>query len=410
MKGLQLACRTVALATAEGLRLACRAAALAKAEGLRLGAWGLGVTILLCGPLPPIFAQSRSTLVDPIRCWRQSSTGAVTIGDSFTVTLTCAVFESEDTQVVPDESRLNVASIQMAPFEILGGAHPPDVRRAGRRFLQYDYQLRIISPDAIGRDVSVPPLTISYRVHSRVGAAAKLEGRDLSYLLPAMPIKVLSLVPADAADIRDASEASLSTVAQLRTRASTLDAVAIALAVLAVGMLVFAIVPLARRSRAAGEAERPRLSGRDVLRTAAARLAEAQSRAAREGWTDETLTAAMAPMRIIAAAIIERPLGEKVVTKSTSSDGRLVVRSGWLRPVSIAVSSSVTSGDVLKAGAARDLSPLRDALDVFTAAAYRRSPQRDPVALDSAARDVINMAQMVARERRWPSRRSTQGD
>ncbi len=60
---------------------------------------------------------------------------------------------------------------------------------------QYDYQLRIISPDAIGRDVNIPALTISYRIHSRVGAAATLEGRDLSYVMPMMPIKVLSLVP-----------------------------------------------------------------------------------------------------------------------------------------------------------------------------------------------------------------------
>ncbi len=80
------------------------------------------------------------------------------------------------------------------------------------------YQLRIIGRDAIGQDVNVPPLTISYRVHSRVGAAAKLEGRDLSYLLPAMPIRVLSLVPADATDIRDASEASLATVDAWRSR------------------------------------------------------------------------------------------------------------------------------------------------------------------------------------------------
>ena len=86
----------------------------------------------------------------------------------------------------------------MAPFEILGGSHPPDVRRGSRRFFQYDYQLRIISRDAIGRDVNIPALPISYRIHSRVGAAATLEGRDLSYVMPMMPIKVLSLVPADA--------------------------------------------------------------------------------------------------------------------------------------------------------------------------------------------------------------------
>ena len=29
--------------------------------------------------------------------------------------------------------RSPLASIQMAPFEILGGAHPPDVRRGSRR-------------------------------------------------------------------------------------------------------------------------------------------------------------------------------------------------------------------------------------------------------------------------------------
>ena len=147
---------------------------------------------------------------EPIRCWRQSSAGAVTIGEAFTVVVTCAVYEADNAQVVPDESRLNVASIQMAPFEILGGSHPPDVRRGSRRFFQYDYQLRIIGPDAIGSDVNIPPLSISYRIHSRVGAAATLEGRDLSYLLPMLPIKVLSMVPNDAADIRDASEASLA--------------------------------------------------------------------------------------------------------------------------------------------------------------------------------------------------------
>jgi hypothetical protein len=33
---------------------------------------------------------------------------------------------------------LNVASIQMAPFEIIGGTHAPDVRRGLRRFIQYE--------------------------------------------------------------------------------------------------------------------------------------------------------------------------------------------------------------------------------------------------------------------------------
>ena len=68
---------------------------------------------------------------EPIRCWRQSSAGAVALGETFTVVLTCAVYEADNTQAVPDETRLGVASIQLAPFEILGGSHPPDVHRSG---------------------------------------------------------------------------------------------------------------------------------------------------------------------------------------------------------------------------------------------------------------------------------------
>ena len=182
---------------------------------------------------------------------------------------------------MPDESRLNVASIQMAPFEILGGAHPPDVRRGSRRFFQYDYQLRIISRDAIGQDVNVPPLTISYRVHSRVGAAAKLEGRDLSYVLPAMPIRVLSLVPADATDIRDASEASLATVDAWRSRSRRFELLALALGALAArddraraGAAGAArAIDDERRSRADSRSRGPDARGRRTDRRAGARHA-----------------------------------------------------------------------------------------------------------------------------------------
>ena len=153
------------------------------------------VVLAVVGPhfSAAVIAQEM-TSVAPIQCWWQSSTGAVTIGEAFDVTLTCAVLDTEAVQVVPDESRLGVAAIQMAPFEILGGSHPEDAHRLQRRFFQYQYQLRLISADAIGRDVNVPALAIPYRVHTRVGPAAALEGRDLNYLMPTLPIKVLSLV------------------------------------------------------------------------------------------------------------------------------------------------------------------------------------------------------------------------
>ena len=74
--------------------------------------------------------------VDPIRCWWQSSAGAITTGEVFSLALTCAALDTEAVQVVPDESRLGVASVQLAPFEILGGDHPPDSHVGSRRFFQ----------------------------------------------------------------------------------------------------------------------------------------------------------------------------------------------------------------------------------------------------------------------------------
>ena len=215
---------------------------------------------------------------EPIRCWRQSSAGAIAIGETFTVVLTCAVYEGDNAQVIPDESRLGVASIQLAPFEILGGSHPPDVRRGSRRFFQYDYQLRIISRDAIGHDVNIPPLPISYRIHSRVGAAATLEGRDLSYVMPMMPIKVLSLVPADAADIRDASEASLGAVDSLRFRSSLFRVLTLTFAALAAVMAgtgVDAAGAIARRGRRRRAGPHSRSGDRRSRRRGSARAAGA---------------------------------------------------------------------------------------------------------------------------------------
>jgi hypothetical protein len=347
---------------------------------------------------------------EPIRCWRQSSAGAITLGESFTVVLTCAVFEADDAQVVPDESRLGVASIQMAPFEILGGAHPPDVRRGSRRFFQYDYQLRIISPDAIGRDVNIPPLPISYRIHSRVGAAAKLEGRDLSYVMPMMPIKVLSLVPADASDIRDASEAGLGAVGALRFRSSLLRVLALTFGALAAAMAVLALVPLARGRETKAAAERDRIPDRAILTRAAADLTDVHSRAAGDGWSDATIARALASARLVAAAAIGHPISQKTASPDGAvPEGRLLVQHGLLRKTAASVSTSVTADDIARArtdtGAAfsttrqQQLEGLQAGLRVMTSALYQRAPARDASALDESTRHAIAVASQIADER-----------
>ncbi|MEO7133899.1 MAG: hypothetical protein ABI024_06720 [Vicinamibacterales bacterium] len=348
---------------------------------------------------------------EPIRCWRQSSAGAISVGETFTLVLTCAVFEGENAQVIPDESRLGVASIQMAPFEILGGAHPPDVHRGSRRFFQYDYQLRIIGPDAIGRDANIPPLSISYRIHSRVGAAATLEGRDLTYLMPMLPIKVLSLVPMDAADIRDASEASLAVVDSLRYRSNLFQVLALTFAALAAVMGVVALLPLARSTTTSSSAERGRVPDRAIVACAADDLVEVQS-SVTAGWTDDLISRALGAMRLIAAAAIDRPISQTaLIAGAAPPEGRLRVQHGAVRSTIASVSSPVTADDLGRARSERtrvfsttrqqQLEGLQAGLSTLAGALYRKVPARDTADLDDSVRHAISVAREIANERSW---------
>jgi hypothetical protein len=346
---------------------------------------------------------------EPIRCWRQSSAGAVTIGEAFSVVVTCAVYEADNAQVIPDESRLNVASVQMAPFEILGGSHPPDVHRGSRRFFQYHYQLRIIGPDAIGHDVNIPALPISYRIHSRVGAAATLEGRDLSYVLPMMPIKVLSLVPNDASDIRDASEASLAAVDSLRFQSSLFRVLAMVFGALAAMMVVLALVPLARSRTAAASAAHGRVPDHAVLNRVADELGELQKNVA-GGWTEDAVARALSLTRIVAAAAIDQPISQKLAVAGPAPEGRLLVQTGLIKASRATVSSSVTADDVGRAIAQsatisparrQQLEGLQSAIGSLTGSLYRQQPMRDSSTLDDALRQAIGVAREIAQERSW---------
>src|SRR6478735_611120 len=150
-------------------------------------------------------ASAQTVQTDPLQCWWRTSAGAVRVGEPFTVVLTCAVLETDAATVVVDQSRLEPSAVQFAPFEVLGGSHGADLRSDQRRFFQYEYRLRLIADGVFGKDVALPETKISYRVQSKVGQKTSLQGRDQTYMMPAQSMRVLSLVPADAADIRDTS-------------------------------------------------------------------------------------------------------------------------------------------------------------------------------------------------------------
>jgi hypothetical protein len=352
----------------------------------------------------------------PLQCWWRSDAGAIRLGEIVEVTLTCAVLDRDDLRAVPDESRLTVAAIQMAPFEIVGGSHPPDLRTAGHRLVEYRYQLRIIDADVIGRDVKLPPLAIPYRVESRVGAGTTLTGRDLVHLMPQLVFRVVSQVPADATDIRDAGDASLARVEALRFRASAFAVAAWLLAALAALVGVSVAVPLWRRARGVRMRHDALVSDRAVLQAAAARLGAVLDASPAADFDADAIAGAHHAMRLVAAIAGGFGVRQSAIPGTTAvPDGRLVA-TGWLGRTRAAVTAHITPAtltqrlDAQPPRTARDrmrLEGLRDGLALVTKAQYAAADRPDGPALAAALRAARELAADLARERRWQWRRST---
>lgn len=357
-------------------------------------------------------AATESIEIDPIRCWWRTSTGAVRSGETFLLVLTCAVVDIDDVQVIPDDTRLGVAVMQFAPFEVVGGTHPADLRAGQRRFVQYRYTLRAINPDLIGNDIPLPRTEVHYRINSRMPGNAALEGRDLTYLLPPHTVRVLSMVPEEAEDIRDSTGADFGRVEALTSRAGVLDVVALtlmALGVLAAGMAAVGVVRNMRPQASPG----PRLaSAFTIARLATRELSDVQQEVTADGWTDARVGRALAAGRIVAACALNRAVAQQPLSSPAGdNDGRLLLRRLNRRQRLTGVSSAVTPGDIGRAidrlpDSATDrrgsLQALRSALVAFREVQYGRTTEMDRAALDAALAEAIDQARRAQHDRMWP--------
>ncbi len=364
------------------------------------------------GPRGPAAGAGSTVEVAPIRCWWRASVGAIVVGEPFDVRLTCAVLESESVQVVPDETRLAASGVQLPPFEILGGGHPADTHAGLRRFFQYRYTLRLVNPDEIGQEVALPRLPIVYKVQSQMAENALLTGRDFTYMMPGLPLRVVSLVPSDAADIRDGMDVGLERVDALRFRARLADIVSVAL--FATGALagVLALVGIAGRVRAVRPTGVSRLSGARVLAAADRELSRVAGAAA-GGWTPDLMAAAHRALRVVAAVALRRDVSEQRLSRADDAPGgRIAVRALLPWRAGASISSAVTASDVAKrltdlpAAAPPDerlgLEALHDALQAVTRARYRdEGSATDESALNDAVRAGRREAARLRRRDRW---------
>src|SRR5688500_15824116 len=164
-------------------------------------------------PAPPAAARPGEVETDPIRCWWKADQTAVRVGERFTVVLTCGVIETGAVTIVPAVNQLEAGAIQLTPFDVVSGVRRDDIVAPPWRYLQFEYVVRLMNDGFFGQDVNLPPLTVTYNLQAPGGGT---QGRDQNYILPALPMRVLSVVPRAASDIRDASDETFEAIESRR--------------------------------------------------------------------------------------------------------------------------------------------------------------------------------------------------
>jgi len=338
----------------------------------------------------------------------------VNVGERFTVTLTCSIVETNAVKVVPDLNQLEPTTVALPPFEVVKGVRHEDIRTPPWRYIQYEYTARVIGDAFFGKDVDIPGVKVTYRLQSSVGGAS--QGREQTYALPALPMRVNSLVPKKTADIRDTSPDTFADIQVRRLRSNgelVAAAISFAFALVLIGLALVRVV--GRYRVRAPTAIRPLPLG-FVLRGCLRAASDVKKDVARDGWTGEHAGRALTVFRIASAVALGRPVTQDIVDMNVAArEGQLGLRKGILRRKHAMVSTSTTPGTIAKTLSQVNgtvpsprtqllLADLQESMVVLRAARYGRNGQLDTTALDAALENGTNALKKLRVAKLWPMR------
>jgi len=350
---------------------------------------------------------------DPIRCFWKTDRSSIIVGERFTLVLTCGIIDTDKIKAVPDFNQLEPSTIGLLPFEVVKGVRHEDVKAAPWRYIQYEYTVRTIAEGLFDKDLNIPPVKITYHIQSSVGGGSA--GRDQTYQLPPMPMRIASLVPLKNSDIRDSAPNTFAEIETRRVRASG-EFVAAAIAFgFAVVLLGLAAIRVAGRYRVRTPAAERRLGVGAVLRgvLGEARRVKAD---AQGGWTPELASRALTVLRIGGAIALGRPVAQTIVdSRVRPREGQLALRKGLFGQRRSLISNATTRETIARSMASangRDLDArteallkqFEDSLTVLSTARYGRSTKLESAALDEAFDNGLSALKNLRVAKMWPMR------
>lgn len=374
--------------------------------------WWAALSLGAQSPTPGASADRVATNL--LSCWWKTDKSAVHVAEPFGLTLTCRVMETDRMKVVPNLAEIEPTAIELTPFEVLEGTRHEDIVVPPWRYVQYVYTARLLGDEFFGKDVAIPATNLPFRVQT--GGAESVEGAEQTYLLPSMPMRILSLVPAQAADILDPRTDTFADLEARRVRAR-IEFVASAIFFGFAAILAsVGAVRVGERFRRRGPVVEKRVPIGSLLGSCAREIDGVRTEALRDGWTSALAGRALTPFRVAGAIALKQPVAQTFVAFDTPPrDGQLALRHGWLRRGHAVVSASITADAIDRVRAAVNggpppganadiVNPIREALAALNGVRYGRAAEIDVEALtrtiDSGSKAVrrLRMTQL------WPAR------
>ena len=239
----------------------------------------------------------------------------------------------------------------------------------------------------------------------------------MTYILPAVPVRILSLVPKLAADIRDAPRETFADIEARRFRSTEETAVAVLCFGFAVVLVGLSLARTIGRYRKRVPAATRRLPARTILSACVSSLGRLKDDVAGSGWTPEMAGRALTAFRIAGAVALGRPVAQTLVDKHVvATEGQIGIAKGTFGQQRALVSAPTTvnlidrhltsgngsGGPVVRPEAA--LEQIRESIRVFNAAHYGRNASPDRSALDAALGAGTRAVRGLRLRRLWPER------
>jgi hypothetical protein len=337
---------------------------------------------------------------EPLQCWWRTSAGAVRIAEPFALLLTCAINESNHQQVVVDHAKLSPDALPVAPFEVIGGGSLTESQSGGQKFFQRVYRVRILT-ETMGTDIQIPSVIVSYQFETESPAGGQSRGIERRHELPPLPMRVVSLVPAEADDIRDAAIDTFDVVDDAAFGASLYSTAGLVLmGVGAIGLVV--ALATGFRARQPTNAGPGPLEDRLILRLVARELQGIRAARDQQEWTPALVARALASTRVVVGYVMRRPPSLRTVeAHSQVPEGGLVHSDRRGRRTLIA---STLTAAALQGNEDAQRIAIREALAGLTRMHYGREKALDPGALDTGLDATLEALGEVKRQHAWTTR------